>query len=227
MAGFADRDNIDPLSLARQMEALSYHDKDSGITDDFVIRDEHIESGGRLSDLITLVASRILLNDPAMSRDELLRWGAWLNDPYREVPPTDDPILREAVATWQYCFAEDEQDAPRASTGMGDKSSGLASTGDPSESVNGLSKDGRTLDWDGKQYPISTTASAVVRILEESYWNGVQFLHEQYLKAESEVESDIRNIVRDNNLKDVVVRQMKERKRVNGMWGLVELKKKS
>lgn len=85
-----------------------------------------------------------------------------------------------------------------------------------------LSEDKRTLTWGGKSYPLGTNASRLVEKLLEVY---PRSLHQEYLKTNCEFDSDIRNIVRDGKLQDVVVRAVGEvGKNIPGMWRLSDPK---
>jgi hypothetical protein len=85
-----------------------------------------------------------------------------------------------------------------------------------------LSEDKRTLTWGGKSYPLKTNASRLVEKLLEVY---PRSLHQEYLKTNCEFNSDIRNIVRDGKLQEVVVRAVGEGgKTIPGMWRLSDPK---
>jgi hypothetical protein len=111
----------------------------------------------------------------------------------------------------------------------GTKPSGQAFTGAPEKTdaeaptiKDGFSIDGRTFHWCGKSYSLSESASRVVRVLYDAHVRGTRFLHESYIKTEAEVESDVRNVVRDNGLSALIIPEMDPNgKRIKGKWGLV------
>jgi hypothetical protein len=87
--------------------------------------------------------------------------------------------------------------------------------------ADGLSSDKRSIRWHGKTYTLGLAASKVVELLHNRYLAGEYFLHEQFIKEEAEIDSDMRHIVRDNALGDLIVRQKKPNgKPAQGMWGL-------
>lgn len=87
--------------------------------------------------------------------------------------------------------------------------------------ADGLSTDKRSFRWHGKTYNLGLVSSKVVELLHNRYLDGEYFVHEQFIKTECEVGSDMRHIVRDNHLEDLIVRQKKPNgKPTNGMWGL-------
>lgn len=87
--------------------------------------------------------------------------------------------------------------------------------------ADGLSTDKRSFRWHGKTYNLGLVPSKVVELLHNRYLDGEYFVHEQFIKTECEVGSDMRHIVRDNHLEDLIVRQKKPNgKTTNGMWGL-------
>jgi hypothetical protein len=94
--------------------------------------------------------------------------------------------------------------------------------------ADGLSDDGLTLRWGGVNYPVSTTASGVIRLLVDSFNRGFPYLHETYLMTEAPCETQIRNLVRNNGLNGVVIREIcPDGKIVKGKWGLINPEKKS
>ena len=87
--------------------------------------------------------------------------------------------------------------------------------------TDGLSSDKRSFRWNGKTYTLGLAPSKVVELLHNRYLDGEYFVHEQFIKTECDVGSDMRHIVRDNHLEDLIVRQKKPNgKTTNGMWGL-------
>lgn len=87
--------------------------------------------------------------------------------------------------------------------------------------ADGLSTDKRIFRWHGKTYTLGLVPSKVVELLHNRYLDGEYFVHEQFIKTECDVGSDMRHIVRDNHLEDLIVRQKKPNgKTTNGMWGL-------
>lgn len=92
--------------------------------------------------------------------------------------------------------------------------------------LDGLSSDGLSLRWGGKLYPIKPRAARVLRLLVDSFESGFPYLSEEYLKTEGESESDMRHLVRDGGLADVVIREVgPEGKIIKGKWGLIDPKK--
>jgi hypothetical protein len=86
---------------------------------------------------------------------------------------------------------------------------------------DGFSQDGRTFRWHGKTYTLSHGASKVVELLHARYQAGECFVHEQFVKIECNIASDMRTVVRDNELDDLIVRKKKPNgKFARGMWGL-------
>jgi hypothetical protein len=89
------------------------------------------------------------------------------------------------------------------------------------QNKDGLSEDKRTLVWGRKTKTLTTNGSRLVERLFNAY---PKPLHESYLKAECDFESDIRNVVRDGKLDDVIVRAVDENgKPIRGMWQLSHL----
>jgi len=87
---------------------------------------------------------------------------------------------------------------------------------------DGFSEDGRTFRWCGRSYSLPENPSKVVRVLYHAYLAGTKYLSEQYIKTEAEVESDIRHIVRDNDLSELIIPEVdSDGKRVKGKWGLM------
>jgi hypothetical protein len=86
---------------------------------------------------------------------------------------------------------------------------------------DGLSQDGRTFRWNGVSYSLTETAARIVRVLHGAYMKGTKFLHQEYIKVEAEAFSDMRNVVRDNNLEMLIVPEVDASgRRVKGKWGL-------
>ena len=86
---------------------------------------------------------------------------------------------------------------------------------------DGFSVDKRCFQWRGKKYYLNEKPSSVIEVLYNGYLNGKGFLHEQYIKVEAEVESDIRTLVRDNELKELIVRLKDDNGNYKkGFWGL-------
>jgi hypothetical protein len=87
---------------------------------------------------------------------------------------------------------------------------------------DGFSVDGRTFQWCGKPYSLRESASRVVRVLHDAYLRGTQFIHEQYIKEEAEVQSDMRTLVRDNGLSKLIIPEIDSNgTRIKGKWGLI------
>lgn len=96
---------------------------------------------------------------------------------------------------------------------------------EPERLPDELSDDGLTLRWGGRLFNIKPKAAKVIQLLVNSYRRGFPYLSENYLKTEGGTESEMRHLVRDNGLEDVVIRQLKDDgSRVNGMWGLIDPK---
>jgi hypothetical protein len=90
----------------------------------------------------------------------------------------------------------------------------------------GFSSDGRTFFWNGQSYLLRESASRVVQVLYDEYIQGTQYVHEQYIKAMAEIKSDLRTVVRDTKLAELIIRELDAKgKRVNGKWGLAPRKK--
>jgi hypothetical protein len=89
------------------------------------------------------------------------------------------------------------------------------------KSEDGFSQDGRTFRWRGKKYVLNLNPSEVVKVLFDAYTNGQHWLHQDYIKTESDIQTDLRHLVRDNGLEELIVRQKeKDGKSIRGMWGL-------
>jgi hypothetical protein len=89
------------------------------------------------------------------------------------------------------------------------------------ESKDGFSQDGRTFRWLGKNYVLNLNPSKVVKVLFDAYMQGQSWLHQDYIKTESEIQTDLRHLVRDNQLEELIVKQKeKDGKSIRGMWGL-------
>jgi hypothetical protein len=102
----------------------------------------------------------------------------------------------------------------------------VVNTGPAITLIDGLSPDGLTLRWGGIQYPLSTTAARLVKLLVETFENGFPYLHEEYLKTEGEFENNVRHIVRDAGLESIVVREVGANgKVIKGKWGLIDPEK--
>jgi hypothetical protein len=90
---------------------------------------------------------------------------------------------------------------------------------------DGLSDDGRTFTWGGREFPLSETAGKLVRVLFEEWISGGQrWFHNSFLKDEADFESDVRVLVRDSGLEEIVIRQPEPNGKPNrrGMWGLID-----
>lgn len=86
---------------------------------------------------------------------------------------------------------------------------------------DGFSQDGRTFRWRGKNYVLNLNPSKVVKVLFDAYMQGHSWLHEDYIKTESEIQTDLRHLVRDNRLEELIVKQKEDYgKSIRGMWGL-------
>lgn len=93
---------------------------------------------------------------------------------------------------------------------------------------DGLSEDGLTLRWGGRLFPIKPTAARVIGQLVDSFNHGFPYLAEEYLKTVGETETDMRHLVRDGGLADVVIREVGPNgKSIKGKWGLIDPKKLS
>ena len=89
------------------------------------------------------------------------------------------------------------------------------------KSEDGFSSDGRTFRWQGKNYVLNLNPSKVVKVLFDAYMRGHSWLHEDYIQTESEIQTDLRHLVRDNRLEELIVKQKeKDGKSIRGMWGL-------
>jgi hypothetical protein len=89
------------------------------------------------------------------------------------------------------------------------------------ESKDGFSQDGRTFRWLGKNYVLNLNPSKVVKVLFDAYMQGQSWLHQDYIKTVSEIQTDLRHLVRDNQLEELIVKQKeKDGKSIRGMWGL-------
>lgn len=91
---------------------------------------------------------------------------------------------------------------------------------------DGWSADGLSLRWGGELFTMTASAAAVVRLLVDAFRRG-EPLSEQYLKTESDVDSDLRTLVRDNALGELVVPFSQHGRRRKGFWAMVDPKKKS
>jgi hypothetical protein len=89
------------------------------------------------------------------------------------------------------------------------------------KSEDGFSQDGRTFRWLGKNYVLNLNPSKVVKVLFDAYMQGQSWLHQDYIKTVSEIQTDLRHLVRDNQLEELIVKQKeKDGKSIRGMWGL-------
>lgn len=97
---------------------------------------------------------------------------------------------------------------------------------EPEGPVDGLSDDGLTLRWGGRLFAIKPTAALVIGLLVDSFNRGFPYLSEDYLKTEAETQTDMRTMVRDGLLTDVVIREVgPDGKNIKGKWGLIDPKK--
>jgi hypothetical protein len=68
---------------------------------------------------------------------------------------------------------------------------------------------------------LNLNPSKVVKVLFNAYRQGNRWLHEDYIKTESEIQTDLRHLVRDNRLEELIVKQKEnDGKSIRGMWGL-------
>ncbi len=154
-------------------------------------------------------------------------------DALHELPKQSVPIaweepgaieeLRDSIRTVANRVLEILIACVKSEESVGEGLGNQAAMSDP----DGLSPDGLTLRWGGELYPLKQTAAKAVRLLVDSFNNHFPHLHEDYLKAEGEFESDMRRLVADNGLAEVIVRQTIDGKRVNGKWGLAAPKEKN
>lgn len=91
--------------------------------------------------------------------------------------------------------------------------------------VDGLSEDKMNIYWGGREFRLTPTSSRLVEALLRAFDNNNPYVAETYLQTECEFQGSVRNLVRDNKLKDLIVRQMIDGKRINGIWGLVDPEK--
>lgn len=89
--------------------------------------------------------------------------------------------------------------------------------GDLSE---GLSDDGRTFTWGGREFPLTEKARDLITVLQNALAIGQRWNHDEYLKVEGNFKSDVRTLVRDQNLSAIVIRQPGKK----AMWGLIDPK---
>lgn len=108
-------------------------------------------------------------------------------------------------------------DAPKNQESGGNQ----ATIAPDTDADNGFSEDGRTFRWRGKQYVLNLNPCKAVKILFEGYLRGEYWMHQEYIQQEAEIQTDLRHLVRGNDLKDLIVRQKeKSGKSIRGMWGL-------
>jgi hypothetical protein len=127
----------------------------------------------------------------------------------------EERLFAEMAQVIRDGFSNQTQDPP------GNKTDKPRNNTQNPQNKNGLSEDKRTLVWGRKTKALTTNGSRLVEQLFNAY---PKPLHESYLKTECDFESDIRNVVRDGKLEDVIVRAVDENgKSIRGMWQLSHL----